>query len=434
MQVRISFFVALFFIFFLQTAVASRVLAGVDGGPDQTVSEGDTVILDGSNSSLPGFIIAYFWQQTGGSPSVTLKDANTAKASFIAPVVGAAGTSLTFQLTVISYYYGFFSAKDAAIVNVRFVNDPPVAAAGPDQDVEEETTVTLDGSNSFDPDDGIESYRWKQVAGPSVSLSDPEVKKPTFKAPNVVGSKSLKFELTVTDFGGLKDTDTTIVNVMGGNDPPTTDAGPDQNVEEETTVTLDGSNSSDPDDGIESCRWKQVVGPSISLSNPEAVQPTFMAPNVEPDGVSFTFELTVTDVGGLQSSDTTIVNVIWLNDPPTANAGADQTVLEKSTVTLDGSNSSDPDDGIESYRWKQVAGRSVTFSDPTNDLPTFEAPSFDDSGDQPLIFELIVTDSGGLQSSDSITVSVSNYEKDNPGASGGGCFIDTAAYGFLMAQ
>jgi hypothetical protein len=104
MQVRISFFVALFFIFFLQTAVASRVLAGVDGGPDQTVSEGDTVILDGSNSSLPGFIIAYFWQQKGGSPSVTLKDANTAKASFIAPVVGAAGTSLTFQLTVISYY------------------------------------------------------------------------------------------------------------------------------------------------------------------------------------------------------------------------------------------------------------------------------------------------------------------------------------------
>jgi hypothetical protein len=193
---------------------------------------------------------------------------------------------------------------------------------------------------------------------------------------------------------------------------------------------LDGSNSFDPDDGIKSYRWKQVAGPSVTFSDPTDDQPTFEAPNITPVGISLTFELTVADVGSLQSSDTTIVNVTGDNDPPTANAGADQTVLEESTVTLDGSNSFDPDDGIKSHRWKQVAGRSVTFSDPTEDRPTFEAPSFDDSGDQPLVFELIVTDDSGLQSSDSTTVSVSNFEKDNPGASGGGCFIDTAAYGF----
>ncbi|MDH3557681.1 MAG: hypothetical protein OES18_17715, partial [Deltaproteobacteria bacterium] len=50
-------------------------------------------------------------------------------------------------------------------------------------------------------------------------------------------------------------------------------------------------------------------------------------------------------------------------------------------------------------------------------------------GDKLLVFDLIVTDNGGLQSSDSTTVSVSNFEKDNPGASGGGCFIATAAFG-----
>jgi len=430
-QARTSFFVALFIILFLQTVAASQALALADAGPDQTVREGDTVILDGSNSSLPGFIIAYFWQHTGGSPSVTLTDANTAKASFIAPIVGPEGTSLTFQLTVIYYYYGYiFSDTDTTIVNVLFVNNPPVADAGPDQNVEEETTVTLDGSNSSDPDDGIESYRWKQVAGPSVTLSNPQAAQPTFLAPNVTeDGTSLTFELTVTDAGGLQATDTTAVNVTGDNDPPVADAGPDQNVEEETTVTLDGSNSSDSDDGIESYRWKQVAGPSVTFSDHTSARPTFLAPNVGPNGVSLTFELTVTDVGGLQSSDSAIVNVIWLNDPPTANAGVDQTVLERSTVTLDGSNSSDSDDGIESYRWKQVAGPSVTFSDPTSARPTFEAPGFDDSVDEPLVFELIVTDNGGLQSSDSTTVSVSNFEKDNPGASGGGCFIATAADG-----
>ena len=439
MQAKTSFFiVALLFILCLQTAIASRALAAADAGPDQTVNEGDTVYLDGSSSTPEDDddddddkIQSYLWEQVKGKPKVILTGADQAIASFIAPPVSR-DKRLTFKLTV-RFASG---AKDTDETKVKILddnNDPPTADAGPDQTVQEKSTVTLDGSNSSDPDDGIESYLWKQIAGPSVSLSDPLAVQPTFTTPSVAGNKStsLKFELTVTDFGGLRDTDTTVVNVTGDkdSDPPTADAGPDQNVDEETTVTLDGSNSSDPDDGIESYLWKQTAGPSVSLSNPQAVKPTFLAPDVGTEGVSFTFELTVTDYGSLQSTDTAIINVIWLNDPPTANAGTDQTVQEKSTVTLDGSNSSDPDDGVASYQWKQVAGQSVTFSDPTDDQPTFEAPSFDDSGDQPLIFELIVTDEGGLQSSDSTTVSVSNFEKDNPGASGGGCFITTAADG-----
>jgi hypothetical protein len=428
-QAKTSFFVALFFILFSQTVAASQAFAKAKAGPDQTVDEGDTVILDGSESKLKGGIDIYQWQQVKEGPRVVLQKADQAIASFTAPQISK-DVTLTFKLTVISTS----GKKDTDETKVHVLdiesNDPPTADAGPDQNVNEETTVTLDGSNSSDPDDGIEFYRWKQVAGTSVSLSNPEAVQPTFTSPGVAvsQSKSLEFELTVTDFGGLKDTDTIVVNVTGDNDPPTADAGPDQNVNEETTVTLDGSNSSDPDDGIEFYRWKQVAGTSVSLSNPEAVQPTFSAPTVGSDGVSFTFELTVTDYGGLQSTDTAIINVIWLNDPPAANAGVDQTVLEKTAVTLDGSNSSDPDDGIASYQWKQVAGQAVTFSDPTDDQPTFEAPSFDDSGGKPLIFELIVKDNGGLQSSDSTTVSVSNFEKDNPGTSGGGCFIETAAY------
>ena len=123
------------------------------------------------------------------------------------------------------------------------------------------------------------------------------------------------------------------------------------------------------------------------------------------------------------------------NDVPTADAGDDQTVLEKSTVTLDGSSSSDPDiDDSMTYQWEQSGGTAVTLSDPKSRRPTVQAPSFNDAGGQPLIFELIVTDVGGAKSNDSTRVSVSNFEKDNPGTSGGGCFIDTAAYGFRMAQ
>jgi hypothetical protein len=447
MLMKTRFLTTFLFIFLFHTFSASQAFAKANAGRDQRVNEGDKVSLDGSKSKPKGkdTIQSYLWKQVEveGNP-VTIKDADKRIASFTAPQVSK-DTKLTFKLTVRSTS-GKKDNDDTKVYVLdrdddeddddRDANDPPRADAGPNQNVDEKTIVTLDGSNSSDPDDGIKSYLWKQTSGPSVSLSNPRAIRPTFTSPSVAGgkSKSLRFELTVTDRGGLKDTDTTVVNVTGEDDPPRADAGPDQNVDEETTVRLDGSNSSDPDDDIEFYRWKQIAGPSVTLSNPQAVQSTFSAPTVGTDGVSLTFELTVTDYDSLQSTDTTIVNVIWLNDPPTANAGVDQAVLEKTTVTLDGSNSLDSDDGIKSYQWKQVAGQSVFLSDPTDDQPIFEAPSFDDSGDKPLIFELIVTDDGGLQSSDSTTVSVSNFEKDNPGASGGGCFIDTAAYGLLMAQ
>jgi len=414
----------------LQTVSLSQALAKAKAGPDQTVNEGETVILDGSASKLSGGIDTYLWQQTGGSPTVTLIGANSAQASFVAPDIGVGGTLLTFQLTI-SNSSGK-SDTDTMAVTERFVNQIPAADAGDDQTVDEGTRVTLDGSNSYNPDLGDSiTYQWEQTGGsPTVNLTGANAAQASFTAPNVgLGGESLTFELTVTDTSGLKDTDTSIVNVTGINEPPTADAGPDQAVEENTIITLDGSNSHDPDDGIESYQWRQVAGPVVTLSDPTVVKPNFTGPDVGADGVSLTFELTVTDFGDLQSSDTTIVNVTGDNDPPTADAGADQTVLEKSTVSLDGSNSHDPDDGIESYQWKQAAGQSVTFSDPTSARPTFEAPSFDDTGDKLLVFDLIVTDNGGLQSSDSTTVSVSNFEKDNPGASGGGCFIATAAFG-----
>ncbi len=104
---------------------------------------------------------------------------------------------------------------DAGTITLEPVNNAPVADAGPDQTVDEGVTVTLDGSNSWDPEDGSElSYLWEQTVGPSVTLSDPTAVQPTFTAPDVgPGGISLTFQLTVTDSGSLQDTDTCIVNI-----------------------------------------------------------------------------------------------------------------------------------------------------------------------------------------------------------------------------
>jgi len=180
----------------------------------------------------------------------------------------------------------------------------PVAKAGPDQEADEGETVTLDGSNSTDPDDGIVSYLWEQISGPVVTLSGADTEQASFTAPDLgSGGTSLSFRLTVTDKGGFQSTDTCIVNVIWLNIPPTADAGPDQGVNEGETVTLDGSNSSDADDGIASYLWTQTGGSPVTLSDPTAIKPTFVTLPVNVNPTTLTFQLTVEDNGGLQSSD-----------------------------------------------------------------------------------------------------------------------------------
>jgi lysophospholipase L1-like esterase len=90
---------------------------------------------------------------------------------------------------------------------------------------------------------------------------------------------------------------------------PEADAGPDQTVEKGLTVTLDGSNSSDPDGDTISYQWTQIGGIPVTLSDPTAAKPTFVTPIVGPSGIILTFELTVEDSGGLKSSDEVSVTI-----------------------------------------------------------------------------------------------------------------------------
>jgi hypothetical protein len=67
-----------------------------------------------------------------------------------------------------------------------------------------------------------------------------------------------------------------------------------------------------------------------------------------------------------------------------------------------GSGSSDPDGDSLTYSWMQTAGTPVRLSDLHSARPTFIAPSM--SVDDSLVFELTVTDNGGLHASDSVNV------------------------------
>lgn len=315
---------------------------------------------------------------------------------------------------VVRAYVGSEESGDSNEVNRITGTDPtdgstnrsPAADAGPDQVVDGQSVVTLNGANSSDSDDGIAAFEWRQVKGTSVALSACCEEIVTFTAPDVdTNGEALEFELAVTDFSGARALDRCIVNVTWVNKSPNADAGDDQSVREGTTVVLSAADSVDPDDGIVVYQWDQIQGPEVTLSNSLSSAPEFTAPDVGPDGATLKFQLTVTDAGGLQDTDNCTVNITWENSAPVADAGLDQRVAAGDEVELDGSQSLDPDGSDLNYRWRQTLGPPVTLSDATAVRPLFSVPleGFDDAE---LTFELTVTDSGGLQGMDTCKVNV----------------------------
>jgi len=382
-----------------------------DAGVPQTVNEGDPVTLDAVLSSDPDLsdTLAYSWAQTNGTATVTLINPNSRDPTFTAPSVGPAGDILTFQVIVNDGN----GATDSATVDITVdnVNIVPTANAGPDQTVDEGTIdVTLDASGSSDPDlSDTLTYSWVQMPGTTtVTLSDPAVAQPTFTAPFLAATEMVTFEVTVNDGNGATDSATVVITItdLGGNNPPTASAGPDQTVNEGDTVTLLGSGS-DPDlSDTLTYSWVQMPGTTtVTLSDPAVAQPTFTAPSVGPAGEMLTFELTVDDMNG--GSDTALVTITIdnVNIVPTANAGPDQTVNEGDTVTLLGSGS-DPDlSDTLTYSWVQTNGTTVTLSDPAVAQPTFTAPA---ATQTVLTFEVTVDDSNGGVVTDTVDITVNN--------------------------
>ena len=90
--------------------------------------------------------------------------------------------------------------------------------------------------------------------------------------------------------------------------PPTARAGQDQSVTEGDTVTLEGSGSSDPDDAVVRYEWTQLSGPEVTLSDENAVSPTFVAGPVN-GSATVVFQLKVFDSGDDSDTDTVSIAI-----------------------------------------------------------------------------------------------------------------------------
>jgi hypothetical protein len=200
-------------------------------------------------------------------------------------------------------------------------NHPPVANAGPNQTVFVGTTVQLNGSGSSDPDGNPITYLWSFVSMPSGSnatLSSTTTVNPTFV---VDKPGSYVIQLIVND--GQLDSAPSQVTIRTQNSPPVANAGLNQTVTTGTTVRLDGSKSTEVDGNALTYQWSFVsvpTGSTATLSNPTAINPTFVA---DKKG-NYVVQLIVND--GSVDSTPSQVTISDVNSPPVANAGPAQIV------------------------------------------------------------------------------------------------------------
>jgi beta propeller repeat protein len=162
-----------------------------DAGDDQLFDAIVTnIILDGTGSFDfdPNDTLSYQWRQVGGQ-DVVIMNPDTPEPNFVPTVEDV----YYFELTVSDG--SIYGTPDTVMIVVG--NRAPFAEAGDERVCEPRQEVMLDGSASYDLDEGDTlSYRWSQISGPSVELLDPNTQTPRFTA-NLIGQ--YVFELVVND-------------------------------------------------------------------------------------------------------------------------------------------------------------------------------------------------------------------------------------------
>ncbi len=389
----------------------------VNAGEDQVITEESTVTLSAVATDSDCEIVTYLWTQISGD-DVQLNRNDLAEVTFLAPDLESAQT-LIFKVEVTDND-GLIHSDEVAIEVQPFSQPKPIAPpqtkyapivnAGEDQVITEESTVTL-SAVATDSDGEIVTYLWTQISGDNVQLNRNDRAEVTFSAPGLESAQTLIFRVEVTDNDRLKHSDEVAIEVRPFSQakpiaPPQTkyapvvNAGEDQTVKETATVTLVAV-ATDSDGSIEAYQWAQTSGPSVQINNDDKAEATFSAPDIG-NSETLEFEIVVTDNDGLTASDQVVINLVELV-APTVNAGDDQTVKETATVTLV-AVATDSDGSIEAYQWAQTSGPSVQINNDDKAEATFSAPEI--SQPETLEFEVLVTDSDGLTTSDKVVVIV----------------------------
>ncbi|WP_126665050.1 PKD domain-containing protein [Haloterrigena salifodinae] len=376
----------------IKSITSSSPTASFDYTPE-TPNPDDTITLDASNSSDNGSITSYEWDTDGDGDYGDGYDASDGQTTTIEFDTGG---TYTVGLRVIDDQ----GNTDTIRKQITVENPAPEASftyspSPPNPD----DTITLDASNSSDPDGTIMSYEWDTDGdgdyGDGYDASDGQTTTIEFDT-----GGTYTVGLRVTDNGGKTATQTQQVTVENPAPSASFEYSP-ETPNPDDTITLDASNSSDPDGTIMSYEWDTDgdgdYGDGYDVNDGQTTTIEFDT------GGTYTVGLRVTDNGGKTATQTQQVTVE--NPAPSARftvSPAKPTPTDE--ITLDASNSSDPDGTIISYEWDTDGDGDYGDGYDANDGQTTTVTY---NSDGSYTVRLKVTDNGGTSTTNSTTIAVS---------------------------
>ena len=322
-----------------------------NAGPNQTVSVGQTVHLDGTKSTdVNGMPLTYSWMFIGRPTNsfAALSNTQSPAPTFLVDLAG----EYKVQLVVNDGQ----SSSQPAVVTITTGSTPPTAVANyafsgvPQGAVPVGGLVQLDGSKSTDVNGNSLTYTWSLnvsgALGSKATLNNANIVNPTFTA-DVPGTYVA--QLVVFD-GKAQSQPATVAVATDDLMPPTANAGQAQTVHAGNVVQLNGSGT-DPQSLPLTYSWSLTTRPPGSFAT---LSSTFIAsPKFTADlPGTYVAQLIVND--GYLSSSPSTVTITTTDTPPVAvpllvNQNG---VYVGNTVYLDGSHSTDADnDPILGYAW-----------------------------------------------------------------------------------
>ncbi|MBI4407912.1 MAG: cadherin-like domain-containing protein [Candidatus Kerfeldbacteria bacterium] len=334
---------------------------------EDTAYTGDLEHSDGDNDTVTYAVVS-----SASHGVVTLTASSTGGFTYT-PNTNFNGTdSFTYRVTD-----GTENADSATFtMTVTAVNDSPVAAAGSDLSVSEDSqTTALNGTSSSDVDATTLSYSWSELSDSAdgCSLASTTIAQPSVTVANRESNYSCEFRLVVSDGTVSSAADTVTLNVTADNDTPTITVTANSTVEidEGDTLVIPVSTADVDTSGVSlSAAVTSGTLSTISelfIDNGDNTG-TFSWSTTEDDAGEYTFRFAAADAVNTASSDVHVtVNDVISNTAPAFSGSLPNVAMLSAATTaavfdLD-DYFSDPDGDTLSYTMSEVEGVSASVND-----------------------------------------------------------------------